>query len=347
MKKIDYNFLKRKWAVRLALATSVSFLLTSCGAQMGGYTETDGVYYDPSKDVIPEGVVVNDRNNVGDYYDYSNDYRVVENSRQLQQNQNNKYQEWTDTPVQSDSDWGAFAGVERRYTGWGWNTPFWGTGFGWDPYWGGFGGWNSWNMGFGWSSGWGWNMGFGMGWGSGWNRWGWGNPYWGGRFGWNPYWGTGWGNPYWGGYGAWGNPYWGVAPRQYNYRRSGVDSITRYNNGGFNNPIYRNPNSNSNSGRNFGGFRDSGFGRGDNRINRNNSNNGYSMPQTRTLRRSEPNYNYQDRGMTPRTQSIPRNDGFRNNSGWGGGSNRSGGFGSGSSGGGMRSGGGFRTGGFR
>ncbi|MDY3547551.1 Vitellogenin II precursor [Riemerella anatipestifer] len=343
MKKIDYNFLKRKWAIRLALATSVSFLLSSCGAQMGGYTETDGVYYDPNKDVIPEGIVFNDYNNVGDDYDYNNDYRVVENSKQLQQNQNNRYQEWADNPVRSNSDWGVFTGVERHYTDWGWNTPFWGGGFGWNPYWGSFVGWN---MGFGWNSAWGWNMGFGMGWGSGWNRWGWGNPYWGGRFSWNPYWGAGWGNPYWGGYGAWGNPYWGVAPRQYNYRRSGADRITRYNNGGFNNDIYRTPNSNRNTGRNLGGFRDSGFGRGDNRVNGNSNNNGYPVPQTRTLKRVEPNY--QNRNLMPRTQSIPRNDGFRNNSSWGNGSSRSGGFGSGSSGSGsVRSGGGFRTGGFR
>ena len=43
--------LKSKWI----LGISTGMLLVSCGAQMGSYTETDGVYYDPKKDVIPEG----------------------------------------------------------------------------------------------------------------------------------------------------------------------------------------------------------------------------------------------------------------------------------------------------
>jgi hypothetical protein len=38
---------------------------------MGGYSETDGVYYDPNKDTLPEGVIINDGGNrVGEYYDY-------------------------------------------------------------------------------------------------------------------------------------------------------------------------------------------------------------------------------------------------------------------------------------
>ena len=36
------------------LAISGGLLLVSCGAQMGGYSETDGVYYDPNKDTLPE-----------------------------------------------------------------------------------------------------------------------------------------------------------------------------------------------------------------------------------------------------------------------------------------------------
>jgi hypothetical protein len=53
------------------LAISGGLLLVSCGAQMGGYSETDGVYYDPNKDTLPEGVIINDGGNrVGEYYDY-------------------------------------------------------------------------------------------------------------------------------------------------------------------------------------------------------------------------------------------------------------------------------------
>ena len=45
-----------------------SFILVSCGTQMGGYSETDGVYYDPNKDTLPEGVIFNDnQNTVGEY----------------------------------------------------------------------------------------------------------------------------------------------------------------------------------------------------------------------------------------------------------------------------------------
>ena len=35
---------------------------------MGGYTETDGVYYDPNKDVIPEGIVMPEPNQVDEVY---------------------------------------------------------------------------------------------------------------------------------------------------------------------------------------------------------------------------------------------------------------------------------------
>ena len=53
---------------RALLLVAGSFLLISCGTQMGGYSETDGVYYDPNKDTLPEGVILNDSGNQVDEY---------------------------------------------------------------------------------------------------------------------------------------------------------------------------------------------------------------------------------------------------------------------------------------
>ena len=64
------------------LAVSGGLLLMSCGAQMGGYSETDGVYYDPNKDTLPEGVIINGGGNrVGEYYDYYQDSNVNHNAQ--------------------------------------------------------------------------------------------------------------------------------------------------------------------------------------------------------------------------------------------------------------------------
>ena len=58
MKNSTYKNLLEIFKSKGILAVSGGLLLVSCGAQMGGYTETDGVYYDPNKDVIPEGIVM-------------------------------------------------------------------------------------------------------------------------------------------------------------------------------------------------------------------------------------------------------------------------------------------------
>ena len=50
---------------------------------MGGYTETDGVYYDPNKDVIPVGVTMQDTNAVGEDYSYTdNSESIIEQNQQ-------------------------------------------------------------------------------------------------------------------------------------------------------------------------------------------------------------------------------------------------------------------------
>lgn len=348
------------------LAISGGLLLMSCGAQMGGYSETDGVYYDPNKDTLPEGVIINDGGNrVGEYYDYYQDSNVIQNAQINSREQQNKYNDWSGTNWNTnatDSDWGLYAGSQTNYydNSWGWGYP-WGWYGGYSPYWG-------WNRGWGWGLGlsWGWGGSFGWGWGG---SFGWGNPYWGGYWGgyYDPYWGGYYGYPYWGG-GYWGNGY------RTTYRRSGA-SGGFVGSPGIGSAVYRTNTANTGSGfrdhsggfrnGNSGGFRDGnsggfrngnstgGFRQGNSGGFRNGNSGGFrdgnsggfrsgnsggfrnSVPQTR------PNYNYQQ-------PSQPRynNGGFRD--GNSGGFRSSGGFNSGGGGGfrgGSGGGGGMRSGG--
>ena len=103
------------------LAVASGLLLMSCGAQMGGYSETDGVYYDPNKDTLPEGVIINgnEGNRVGEYYDYyQDDSNLVQNAQINAAQQDNRYSNWNNSNWNgnaSDSDWGNFAGNETNY----------------------------------------------------------------------------------------------------------------------------------------------------------------------------------------------------------------------------------------
>jgi hypothetical protein len=207
------------------LAISGGLLLVSCGAQMGGYSETDGVYYDPNKDTLPEGVIINDSGNrVGEDYDYyQDDSNVIQNAEA--NSKEGRYSDWNNynwNTTATDSDWGSYAGSQTNYydNSWGWGSPWgWGGWYGgYNPYWG-WGGYGGWNLGlsWGWGGSWGWGSGWNMGWGY--------SPYWG----YNPYWGWGgyYGNPYWGYGGYWGGGYY--APM---YRRSGSNG-RGFNTGGF------------------------------------------------------------------------------------------------------------------
>ena len=182
MKNSTYKNLLEIFKSKGVLAVFGGLLLISCGAQMGGYTETDGIYYDPNKDVIPVGVTMQDTNAVGEDYSYTdNSESIIEQNQQNIQAQKNKYQDWRDS---SQSDWGNYAGSETNYysNNWGWGYPYgWGGYYGWGSGWNiGLGwGWNSWYP--GWSMGW--SGGYGWGWNAGWN---WGNPW----YGYNPYWGS-------------------------------------------------------------------------------------------------------------------------------------------------------------
>ena len=336
MKNSTYKNLSEILRTKGVLGVAAGLLLVSCGSQMGGYTETDGVYYDPNKDVIPEGIVMPEPNQVDEVYAYESDSAsIIEQNQQNQAAQKNKYQTWNGT----ESDWGTYAGTEQNiyynnYNTWGWN-PY---GY-YSPY-------------YGWGNGW--NIGIGFGWNNwGWNNWGW-NPYWDPYFGYggygyyNPWYGYY--SPYYGGYYGYNPYYYGgyYSPRYYNYKRSGADSIDRSNgfqnsgsNRGFNR-VAPNTQNNQNSPRGNDGFRRSGFG--------NQNPNGVTpqqpqQPSNRGFRRTS--------DYTPSQQptySTPRNDNHRSGSD-NGGFRSSGGFGGGSSSSGSSSrsssGGGFRSGGFR
>lgn len=340
MKKNMQTNILRMLKSKIVLVASGALVLISCGTQMGGYSETDGVYYDPNKDTLPEGVVINQQGNqVGEDYNYNNDSTYnydstyVQDVRSRNWQQNSKY--WDGNP--QDSDWGVYAGSETNYfDNWGWGSPWgWGLSWGWGSPWG-------WNSPF-----WGSRFGFGWGWGSSWGWGGWYDPFWNGY---SPFYSSFY-NPYWGYYGYNGyNPYWGWGSSFYAY-----SPMYRYQRSGANGRMY-----NSYQGGqlrqapNQNGFRrtNSGTFRNNSEVFRNNSdsprfrnpqrNNGMqNIPQRNTPTRQQPVYQ-----TPPRNQAPPRS----NDGGF-----RSGGFNNGgspsSSGGGFRggssTGGGSRSGGFR
>ncbi len=338
MKKIIHKNLLNQLKSKGVLAVASSMLLVSCGTQMGGYSETDGVYYDPNKDTLPQGAIVgNEGNRVGEYYNYQDQSDIIKNAESNYYEQENKYNDWNDINY-TDSDWGSYTGNTLNYydNSWGWGSPWGWYGYGYrSPYWGWRGGWN---------------LGFSWGWGNTWGSWYGYNPYWGYY---DPFWGGG----YWGGYYGGYYPYYGYG--YYNplpYKRSGVVSQRNYQSANGNkysgSSAFRN-NANADFRRNASsGFRSNSGFRNDNSGVRNNPNGGFRNPgMNPNAPRQNPNaprqggFRNNNNYSTPRQQpsySPPRNDGgFRS-----GGS--SGGFRSGgSSGGGMRSGGGggFRSGG--
>ena len=85
MKNSTYKNLSEILRTKVVLGVAAGLLLVSCGSQMGGYTETDGVYYDPNKDVIPEGIVMPEPNQVDEVYAYESDSASI-----IEQNQQNQ-----------------------------------------------------------------------------------------------------------------------------------------------------------------------------------------------------------------------------------------------------------------
>lgn len=328
-KNINKNRFNLPQLRALAFLTA-SLVAVSCGTQMGAYSESDGVYYDPNKDTLPVETVDNYGNQVGEYYDYSNQNDVA---RLDDKGIYSKNYNWG-VPG-SNSDWGNYTGTEVNYNNWA--SPYYNYGY--SPY--------------------GWNFGisFGYSWGSPWNNWYGYSPYWGyggyyspWYYGYNPYWG--WNSPYYWGGGYYPYYNYGYYRPVYDYRRSG--SSGNFGNsyqGSFGNKV-----GNQNSG-----FRDRGFG------NTNQNNSGFNRPGNQGQQNTFPRYRGQSntqqnvpniprpRNTTPQYESPRNNGGFRNDSGFRPSSNSSG-FGGGSNGGGFRSGGGFggssggggqRSGGFR
>lgn len=328
------------------LAISSGLLLVSCGAQMGGYSETDGVYYDPNKDTLPEGVIVKQGNRVGEYYDYyQEDNTTIQNAQATNQEQANLYNTWNTNYNQgaTDSDFGNYAGSETNYydNSWGWG--------GWGSPWGMYGGWGM-------------GMSFGWGWG---NNWGWGeySPYgWNNGWGWGSGWGMGMYNPYWGygyPYGGWGAGYYGggyygnyYTPYNRRSAASGYGFTNRNSTIVSRNSVpgagFRNSSGSGFRNSNSGGFRNQGNSGFRNTTTGVRPQSGY-RPQGqggfRNNSGTRPNYNNQSQ---PRYNNGNSNGGFRNdsaprsNGGYTSPSN-GGGFRGGSSGGSTGGGGGFRS----
>lgn len=312
MKKITYKNVLDALKSKTLLAVSGGLILMSCGTtqQMGGYSETDGVYYDPNKDTLPEGVVINEGNKVDEVYNYQDSTNIIKKSQYNEQLSKNRYKNWNNKNT-SNSDWGNYAGTETNYyNNYYWDYPY----YGWGSYYPYYGYGNG--FGFGWSYGFNpyWNVGYGYNWGDyypysyyyGYS------PYY---YGYSPYY-YGYYSPYYYGYSpyyynGYYNNYGYYAPN-YNYRRSGA-------NGGFNNG----GNIMQKQTANPGFRRDSGF---------NNTNT--SQPKTYQQNSGGPRYRPQQ--QQPQQQQPqyepPRNN---NNNNW----NNGGGFRSGSDGG-------FRSGGF-
>ncbi len=322
-----FNLIKSKGLLLIA----GSSLLTSCIVYTGGYSETDGVYYDPNKDTLPAGTYGgNFGNQVDDYYNYQVTYpSIYDNNQQNLQEQQNRYSK----PLANDSDWGTFTGTETNYSSF--NNWGWGSAFGWGyPYYG-----------FGWGYpyyGYGWGLGFGWGWGSSfYPPWGWGGFY-------DPFWNYGWGG-YYGGYypGYYGGAYY----RPVYYNRSGA-------NGRLTGMISNSRTTNGFRGINSSGFRNREMISGNTRSSVNNgirnnipndvrnfpNNGGIGSNQNGMIRNYPNNSGIRTNPNNGGTRNYPNNSGIR--------SNQNGGFRndsfssprSGSSGGGFNSGGGFRGG---
>ncbi len=223
----------------LGMLLGGGMLSVACVAYPGGYSETDGVYYDPSTDTLPvEEPIYAYENQVGEVYSYD-EPGIIEKSAVNEQRQKTRY--WDEEAL--STDWGNYAGSEIYYSDYGYSYPW---SFGYSPYY--------WNRGLGL------HFSFGMGWGYGYNPyfgyspWDWGySPFY------SPYsfypWGYGYYNPYYGYYSpyyGYGNYYGGYYGNYYNdrYRRPHVKSGADGN--------YRNPQTNT-MNRNTG-FRNSSPG---------------------------------------------------------------------------------------
>ena len=303
MKDYTYKNLFSSLLTKGGMAILSSLALISCGIQ-SGYTETDGIYYDPKSDKIEQRIAWQSTRYEDDYYRHEES--IIGQSQKNQKQQNEKYnnKNWgNNQKIKTSSDWGVYTGTQNNY--YYDNYSVWGSPYSfYSPYY--FGYYNSyfgnyysgWNLGFSWGNPWAYYNSYY------WNA----NPYWGYSGYYNPWYYNPFYSPYYGGYYDYyyyPNYYErGYYPAK-NYRKSSVDQIFRGNNS---NNSWGN---NSSSTYNDRGFeRNSSWGRNDN------------FESNNTWRNNTPT-------PPPTTNSFP-NDGSRGSFGrqpsWGGGSNSDGGF---------------------
>lgn len=303
MKDYTYKNLFSSLLTKGGVAILSSLALISCGIQ-SGYTETDGIYYDPKSDKIEQRIAWQNTRYEDDYYRHEES--IIGQSQKNQKQQNEKYnnKNWgNNQKIKTSSDWGVYTGTQNNYyydsySVWGSPYSFY------SPYY--FGYYNSyfgnyysgWNLGFSWGNPWAYYNSYY------WNA----NPYWGYSGYYSPWYYNPFYSPYYGGYYDYyyyPNYYErGYYPAR-NYRKSSADQTFRGNNS---NNSWGN---NSSSTYNDRGFeRNSSWGRNDN------------FESNNTWRNNTPT-------PPPTTNSFP-NDGSRGSFGrqpsWGGGSNSDGGF---------------------
>lgn len=303
MKDYTYKNLFSSLLTKGGMAILSSLALISCGIQ-SGYTETDGIYYDPKSDKIEQRIAWQNTRYEDDYYRHEES--IIGQSQKNQKQQNEKYnnKNWgNNQKIKTSSDWGVYTGTQNNYyydsySVWGSPYSFY------SPYY--FGYYNSyfgnyysgWNLGFSWGNPWAYYNSYY------WNA----NPYWGYSGYYSPWYYNPFYSPYYGGYYDYyyyPNYYErGYYPAR-NYRKSSADQTFRGNNS---NNSWGN---NSSSTYNDRGFeRNSSWGRNDN------------FESNNTWRNNTPT-------PPPTTNSFP-NDGSRGSFGrqpsWGGGSNPDGGF---------------------
>ena len=303
MKDYTYKNLFSSLLTKGGIAILSSLALISCGIQ-SGYTETDGIYYDPKSDKIEQRIAWQNTRYEDDYYRHEES--IIGQSQKNQKQQNEKYnnKNWgNNQKIKTSSDWGVYTGTQNNYyydSYSVWSNPY---SF-YSPYY--FGYYNSyfgnyysgWHLGFSWGNPWAYYNSYY------WNA----NPYWGYGGYYNPWYYNPFYSPYYRGYYDY-YYYPNYYERDYyparNYRKSSADQTFRGNNS---NNSWGN---NSSSTYNDRGFeRNSSWGRNDN------------FESNDTWRNNTPT-------PPPTTNSLP-NDGSRGSFGrqpsWGGGSNSEGGF---------------------
>lgn len=225
MKNSNHNRFFIPFLGKSALALLGALGLVSCGIQTG-YTETDGIYYDPSSDKIEQRVAFYDGND--GYYEEPSP-GIIYQSKRNEELQNSRYsgKTWDNNSPKASSNWGYNTGnqVNTYYNSF--VNPYYNF---YSPYY--FG--NYWGSSFGFSWGSPWSYGY-------YNRpYSYYNPYvgyndfyygsyyspWSYTPFYSPYYGSYYNRGYYGRNYHYSTPYY--AP-SVNYRRSGADAIYRGN----------------------------------------------------------------------------------------------------------------------